>query len=93
MNENAPGQIRFCDEYEGLLEEFLQALMRWKQVHRPGSAEAPGKIERLLAERGYIGALARLQAHSRECVLCEETLRVYMNVNDGSSSAAASNIS
>ncbi len=93
MNENALGQIRFCDEYEELLEEFLQALMKWKQFDPPGSTEAPGKIELLLAGRGHVGALAALQAHSRECVLCEEKLRGYVNVNDSSSSAATSNMS
>jgi hypothetical protein len=91
MNENAPGRIRFCNEYEELLKEFLRAWMRWKHGHQPGSAETRGKMELLLAERGYIEALAALQVHSRECVLCEEKLRVY--VNDSSSSAATSSMS
>ena len=31
MQENEPERIRFCDEYEELLEQCLQALMRRKQ--------------------------------------------------------------
>lgn len=92
MKENEPGRIRLCDEYEELLEQFLQALTRLKQMRdlnagvAPGEAE--GKIELLLREQEYLGTLSALRSHSQECVLCEETLRVYVNANGGNASTA-----
>ena len=69
MKENEPARIRSCDEYEELLEQFLQALMRCKQ-------------EELMA------ALSAVQSHSQQCLLCEETLRVYVNANVENASTA-----
>ena len=93
---NAEGPIRFCDEYEQLLEEFLHALTAWKQVCGSDRPEWPmetrGKIEMLLAEREYIQALSALQVHSRECMRCEEKLRVYVNVHESNFSAAIWNM-
>lgn len=86
MKVNAPDEIRFCDEYERLLEEFLHALARWKQVAGSDSGAEPAKerseIELIPATQGYVGALVALQGHSRRCSLCEKTLRVHVNVPD-----------
>ena len=94
MNVNAPGQIRFCDEYERLLEEFLHSLTKWKQAERSdrskghaeryavGHAQGPAEIELIVAQREYVWALVELQEHSRECLLCEETLRAHVNAPD-----------
>ena len=81
MKETEPGRIRFCDEYEGLLEQFLQALVTWKQVRGLNIGVAP--------EQEYTGLLLALQSHSQDCVLCEETLRVYVNANGETASTPA----
>ena len=97
MKVNAPGQIRFCDEYERLLGEFLQSLTKWKQVESHDRSvreeEQPAEIEFILAKQEYVWALVALQGHSRECPLCEETLRAHINVPDRSESAAGSTVS
>jgi hypothetical protein len=95
MKVNAPGQIRFCDEYERLLEEFLLSLGKWKQVEASDRAkvQAEGSSEMMAARREYVWALVALQGHSRECSLCEETLRARINVPDRNASAAESSVS
>jgi len=97
MKVNAPGQIRFCDEYERLLGEFLQSLTKWKQAESlerlAEDAQPLTEIEYMLAKQDYVWALVALQGHSRECLLCEETLRAHINVPDRSASAAGSSIS
>ena len=96
MKVNAPGQIRFCDEYERLLGEFLRSLTKWKQVESDrsvGEEGPPTEIEFILAKQEYVWALVALQGHSRECLLCEETLRAHINVMDRSASAAGSSVS
>ncbi len=92
MKVNEPRRIRFCDEYEGLLEQFLQALVTWKQVRSlngVAASKAEGKMELLLTEREYIGSLSALWSHSQECGLCEEILRVQVNAKGGNASTAA----
>jgi hypothetical protein len=97
MRVKAPGQIRFCDEYERLLEEFLQSLRKWKQAEESDRAKvrAEGSAERNLmaVRREYVWALIALQGHSRECLLCEETLRAHINVPDRSAPAAGFSVS
>ena len=83
MKENATPRIRFCDEYEALMEEFIKVLAVWSQLRvfegTAESAETLADVEVARADRRYSAALWALRMHSRECVLCEETLRVHVN--------------
>lgn len=92
MKENVLGQIRFCDEYERLLEEFLQSLTKWKECQgnegRARTAKTTAEIELMLSKQEYVRRLIALQGHSRKCSVCEETLRAQINVVDRSASAA-----
>jgi hypothetical protein len=83
MKENATPRIRFCDEYEALIEEFIKVLAVWSQLRvfegTAESAETLADVEVARADRRYSAALWALRLHSRECVLCEETLRDHVN--------------
>jgi hypothetical protein len=81
MNDNARPRIRFCDEYEELLNEFLKALAAWSRLRGPDerfrSAHASAEMAR--GCQNYVAALWALRMHSRKCVICEETLRMHVN--------------
>jgi len=103
MNENVTSSIRFCDEYEELLEEFLKALAAFSQLqdfreHQATSLDTPVKTMDTLADmelartdRTYAAALGALRMHSRTCVLCEETLRLQVNRRNASAAALGAN--
>jgi hypothetical protein len=94
MNEKPATEIRFCDEYERLLEQCLQALTQWTQLQafdeRPGSTGLRAESETQRAEGRYVAAFSALRLHSRGCILCEERLRVHAG---GGPFAAASRAS
>ncbi len=83
MAEKPATEIRFCDEYEDLLHQCLHALTQWIQLRafedRPDSAGTRAKSEAQHAKRGYVAAFSALREHSRDCILCEEKLRVHAN--------------
>jgi hypothetical protein len=95
MSENATSGIRFCDEYEELLDEFLKALAAFSQLQGfPDPQETimetthtPADLELARSDRTYAAALWALRTHSRNCVLCEETLRVQVNRRNASAAA------
>jgi hypothetical protein len=85
--ETGPG-IRFCDEYEWLMSEFLRTLSAWTQLrsfrHDSASASSaqPASVSSSLAQAelarshgSYAAAWWALRLHSRSCLLCAETLR------------------
>jgi hypothetical protein len=84
-----PG-IRFCDEYESLMSEFLRSLSAWTQLRcfeqahvtiNSAPVAAPCAEVELARSRGsYVATLWALRKHSRNCLQCAETLRV---VNGG----------
>jgi len=89
MNADAGPGIRFCDEYERLMSDFLRALSAWTQMRSfqrsPGSpsSEHPvcvispcAEAELARSHGGYTASLWALRLHSRSCLLCAETLRV-----------------
>jgi hypothetical protein len=89
--EKTTARIQFCDEYEKLLEEFLRALATWNQLRAFGSQgetleETRAAVELTRVGPRYAAAAFALRRHSRECLVCEETLRV--QVNRGGASAA-----
>jgi hypothetical protein len=90
MKQNAACRIQFCDEYEELLGEFLRALAAWSQSRefrsQAGSAETREDARASRADQKYAAAVWALRMHSRNCVMCEETLRLH--VNGGSAPAA-----
>jgi hypothetical protein len=83
MAENFGAEIRFCDEYENLLQHSLYTLTQWTQLRafddRPGSTGTRARSETQSAERNYVAAFSALRLHSRGCILCEERLRVHAN--------------
>jgi hypothetical protein len=83
MNEKPATEIRFCDEYERLLEQCLQALTQWTQLRgfddRPGFTGLRAESETQRAEGSYVATFSALRLHSRGCILCEERLRVHAN--------------
>ena len=98
MSENAGLEVRFCDEYENLMSEFVRALSVWTQLScfqedpqpsksplRADLSRAPSaptnlaQAELVRSGEGYAAALWALRMHSRNCLLCEETLRVQVN--------------
>jgi hypothetical protein len=91
MSEKATSGIRFCDEYEELLDEFLKALAAFSQLQGfPDPQETtntPADLELARSDRTYAAALWALRMHSRNCVLCEETLRVHVNRRNASAAA------
>jgi hypothetical protein len=94
MSEHPAANVQFCDEYEDLFHKCLQALTRWTQLRgldgRPGPVETPASSEVRRAEHHYVTAFSALRAHSRTCVLCEETLRAHLK---GASGAQAYRVS
>jgi hypothetical protein len=83
MFEKPATEIRFCDEYEDLFHQCLQAVTLWTQLRafedRRDAAGARAKSEAKRAERSYVAAFSALRRHSRGCILCEERLRVHAN--------------
>ncbi len=90
MSDEGP-RVRFCDEYEFLMAEFLRALSAWAQLRCfqkdpdpsdiPAHASTATLTEAELARScgSYVAAMWALRMHSRDCLLCEETLRVRVN--------------
>src|SRR5262249_11797904 len=88
MSPDAGPGIRFCDEYEHLMSEFLRTLSTWAQFRcfhetPPLSTDQPAPVNQPFAEvelarsRGsYAATLWALRLHSRSCLLCAETLRI-----------------
>jgi hypothetical protein len=81
--DNFAAEIRFCDEYEELLQQCLQALAQWTQLRsfddRHGFTEMRAESETQRAEGSYVATFSALRRHSRGCILCEERLRVHAN--------------
>jgi hypothetical protein len=81
--KNASHRIRFCDEYELLLEEFLKALAAWSQMRcfheQCDATDSFAHSELARSCRNYVAALWALRMHSRHCVVCEEMLRIHIN--------------
>jgi hypothetical protein len=104
MSDDAGPRIRFCDEYETLMSEFVRALSVWTRLSclpkelshsntpsdspvtdlvyvlvQPHSPARPAKAELVRSRESYAAAMWALRMHSRNCLLCEETLRVEVN--------------
>jgi hypothetical protein len=104
MSDDAGPRIRFCDEYEKLMSEFVRALSAWTQLSclpeapsrsntpsdspdtdlafvlvKPHGPARPAKAEVVRSHESYAAAMWALRMHSRNCLLCEETLRVEVN--------------
>jgi hypothetical protein len=95
MDEKREANIQFCDDYEALFHKCLETLTRWNELRGfDAEFESTGMradAEMRRAEQRYVAAFSALRAHARNCVLCEETLRVH--VNGGAAAAPASRIS
>jgi hypothetical protein len=88
MSTEAGSGIRFCDEYESLMSEFLRALSTWTQLRclQEGPALSSSRsvpVNSILAQAelprshaSYAAALWALRLHSRSCLLCAEKLRM-----------------
>ena len=77
----AEPRVQLCDEYEGLLTEFLKVLTTWSQLREfrnvsVGSTGTPEPAALFRADRRYVVALWALRMHERTCAICGETLRV-----------------
>jgi hypothetical protein len=79
----ASPRIQFCDEYEELLTEFLKGLATCCQLRdlneQLDSANALANTELARGGKNYVAALWALRMHSRKCLACQETLRLYLN--------------
>lgn len=101
MTKAGPG-IRFCDEYETLMVEFLRSLSAWSQLRGfeqtqssrtrpPAITITPAEGQRNGSSDSYLAALWALRQHSRHCVFCEQTLRVYVNGGIGPTAGLTAN--
>jgi len=82
MSDNLAVNVQFCDEYEDLFHNCLDALTRWTQLRdfdRRSAAGGPASSDVSRAEHNYMTAFAALRWHSRSCILCEQTLRAHIN--------------
>jgi hypothetical protein len=84
MNEDTRLGIRFCDEYEALLGEFLKTLAALSQLqsffpHPMQGQRTVADIEVGRTHHRYAAAVLAVRSHTRECLICKETLRVRVN--------------
>jgi hypothetical protein len=81
MNENSGANIQFCDAYEELFHQCLEALNRWNQLRdfrqQTGAIGTRARNELRRAQQNYSTTFLQLREHARKCVLCEEMLQAH----------------